>query len=377
MKVAILTFIRAYNHGAVLQCYALHKKLRDLGIDNEVLDYNPTYFRKVYNLEHISKWRWFPGSYVERTPKFIHMKWRLRKRNRNFGSFIQTNIRLSKKQFLSPEQINQGELSYQAYLVGSDQVWHPTMTEGDPVFFADFPAAQKARKLSYAASFGVSEIPDEFRDEYIRRLQGWESYSVREESGAKILSDLLGIQSSQCCDPTLLLEKRDWEIVMKKPKSKAPYILIYYVSACKKLIEKAKQLAAETGCKLVALTSAGSYEQLMGTYEKEHSIQCQNTAGPDEFLGLFSNAEYVLTDSFHGTVFSLMFHRPFLTLTDQGWAKNNRASDLLEYLELEDRILEHEQAQIEKSVPWDQVDEKLREYRERSVDYLKHTFEVR
>ena len=371
MKTAILTFIRAYNHGAVLQCYALHKKLKDLGVDNEVLDYYPAYFRKVYNLETIRKWRWFPGSYFKRTLPYLKMRLRLSKRNKGFDHFIRKNIQLSSKQYHSLEDISKEEFLYDMFVVGSDQVWSHIWTEFDPVFFLDFPAARKSRKMSYAASFGFSTVPEELKDEYQRRLSNWDAYSVREESGQKILSQLLGVQSDCCCDPTLLLTREDWSAVAGKPVRRRPYILLYYVNGNRVLLEHAKKLAEKENLDIITLTSICTYEHLMENHKDIPSAKHMASGAPDDFLQLISQAKYVLTDSFHGTVFSILFHRKFKVLLNWKNHTNNRAAELLERLSLSERALDQGIEGIDEEISWSYVDDQLQEYRKQSVDYLQ------
>jgi hypothetical protein len=375
MKAAIVTFTRAYNHGAVLQCYALHKKLNDLGIDNEVLDYCPEYFRKVYNLESIRKWKWFPGSIIGKTPRYIKMRQKLSKRNRGFEKFIKKNIRLSSKRYCSLEDIRQENFSYDAFIVGSDQVWCDIWTDFDPVFFLDFPISSAVRKIAYAASFGYTAIPDHLREEYKKRLKNWDAYSVREASGQEILSQLLGVSSVRCCDPTILLTGEDWRKIAIEPVCKKPYILVYYVKGSKYLLEHAQKLAAREKLNIITVTSICTYEHLMGTYEGLSTVIHKGTCSPDEFLGLVLMSKYVLTDSFHGTVFSILFHKKFLTLLNNGGHTNNRAAELLDYLQLGERTLEKGLGFIDKEVSWNYVESRLQEYRKQSVEYLDKQFD--
>lgn len=369
MKIAIVTFIRAYNHGAVLQCYALHKKLNDLGIDNEVLDYYPEYFRKLYELGDIKKWRTFPGNMIKKNPGYVRMRLKLRKRNRGFERFIKKNIRLSKKQYCTTDAVVREEFAYDGFVVGSDQVWSYSITEMDPVFFLDFPYAQRTRKLSYAASFGVSCIPERLEERYKRLLSDWDSYSVREDSGAKIMRGLLGVEAQVCCDPTLLLSRDEWARVSVEPEEAKDYVLVYYVNSKDVLLEHAQRIAKEQNLKIIVLTSASSYNYLMGCDIPE-TIDYRGAAAPDELVGLVRYAKYVLTDSFHGTVFSLIFQRRFMTLIQNQWGRNLRALALLETLGLSGRKLDDSPEKIDEAIDWERVEDILSTQREAAVEYL-------
>lgn len=371
MKTAIVTFVRAYNHGAVLQCYALHTKLLEMGIENEVLDYYPKYFYDVYHVKHLGELRFFPYRPLRLWVKYTLMFFILKNRIRGFERFIKSNIALSADQYKSTDELNCAELCYDAFIAGSDQVWSYIWNEFDPVFFLDFNSANKAKKWSYAASFGFSKIPDEYRSEYRRRLETFDKLCVRETSGADILEDLIGKKPYVCCDPTLLLTQNEWKRLITNPPPQKPYILIYYVNSSAKMMEYGEKLASIKNMSVFSVTSIASYDDIVGRTAQSHHVHHKGACPPDEFLSLISGAEYVLTDSFHGTVFSIIFHKQFLTRCDLGKGRtNNRAVDLMNLLQIKNRQLTDDLSLIDNTIEWDLVDKRLQAYRQSSLDYI-------
>ena len=368
MKLRIVTFHRAYNYGAVLQCYALAETINSLGADCEVLDYWPDVFREVYYMK-------IKYTGVRSTVRAILNKANiypmLNKRNNNFGKFIKEKIPITKLKYGSLSEIKCMSSDIDAYLTGSDQVWHNKWAEFDPVYFLDFPDANTKKKYSYAASFGMNEVPSELRSEYKRRLEKFEKISVRENSGVKIVEDLINKKSECNCDPTLLLTKEYWRRLVKEYNDE-PYILVYYTSRSKLLQDSAEKLSKKTGYKVICLPCTMDTNVLSGKYDSSRGFEVAASAGPNEFLSLIANAKYVLTNTFHGTVFSIIFERKFMTqmiLSNQ--SKNMRVSELLEKLGIEGRELENGIECIEENVDWTCVCDKIYTLREDSLKYLK------
>lgn len=370
MKTAIVTFVRAYNYGATLQCYALNHTMKELGYDVEVLDYNPEYFEDQYNLSS------FNCKSLPRRPSrmwlvYIAVRLIMNRRTRGFKTFIKRYISLGSQQYKTIEELNQADLPYDIYVSGSDQVWSNQCVPFDPVYFLKFASAENKKKCSYAASFGFSKIPIELEDEYRERLTDWNAYSVREKSGVEILKNLIGIEVTQCCDPTLLLTRTDWDKIRQKNVIRKPYILIYRVNGDKALLEYAKRLSKKKGLPVISLSSTMRYDKVIGFEERTYRIHHLGYAAPDEWLGLFAEADYILTDSFHGTVFSIINHKKFAVQLETTWSRNNRAKELLEYLQIGDREFSNNLDNIDGEVNWIEVDSRMQILRESSIDYLQ------
>lgn len=369
MKIAIITFIRAYNYGATLQAYALQKTLQKKGLDVDVLDYAPDYFKELYWLTFIShKMRRRPYRPFKKWLKYQIAKNNLRRRNEKYGRFLLNNIRLSERQYCRQNDLN-GDTTYGGYIVGSDQVWNSSLTNFDPVFFLDWTHPQKPLRFSYAASFGENKIPENLAEKYRQLLAGWDGHSVRERSGVSLLSNLISENVVQCCDPSLLLTAEEWdEIAAKKASFRKPYIMVYYVNHIRNVVDHAKKLREATGLDVLLFTSITQEEQLLGNIGKDCGFISMVTAAPDEFLSYIKNAEYIISDSFHCTVLSILYHKQFFIAPLNGSKTvNARVADLLTCLGIERKP---DVDGIEDRIDWNQVDTALQEYRLQSIEYL-------
>lgn len=375
MKAEIVTFVRAYNYGAVLQCWALSKALEELGVACEVLDYYPAYFKKQYTLQEAAPLcRGFrdPRAWGNR----LHARILAAKRCRAFDRFLRQQLPLSQKQYRSAEELKDRAPDCGCYITGSDQVWHPNLAEFDPVFFLDFPDARSKRRLSYSASFGVKAVPQKLAEEYRRRLSGYAGYCVREESGARLLKELLGQEAAVCCDPTLLVDKSRWEGLCAQNTEQQPYILVYYVNKTRKLQEQAQALAARKNRRVICVPCAMTAQILTGKADAAYGFDVRTGLDPTQLLALFAGAEYVLTNSFHGTVFSLLFQRQFLVQTELDDGKHNhRAAELLQALGVAGRELSRGLEAIDEPLPWQQIEEKRMQMKEKALAYLRRAME--
>lgn len=369
MKIGIITFHRAYNYGAVLQAYALFTKIESMGLECEIIDFWPETFKNLYYMQQP-----FRITHPPIKTWLNHFKVRkvLSERNQNFEKFIEEILKTSNESYISYYDILNAKLDYDSYITGSDQVWNDTCAKFDKTFFLQFPQAKAKNRYAYAASFGFEEIPEGLENEYKKRLEGYRRYSVREKSGARILENLLSIKPDVNCDPTILLSAEEWLKIARETKCKyEKYIFIYYVTKTQNLQKMANDLAKKTGYKVIIVPCNMNIDVLSGKYDKSNMALVNPCISPQEFLMLLKNAEYVLTNSFHGTVFSVLFHKKFLSQInlDNG-KKNNRIKELLETIGLENKaILDIER--IDDRVDWDSVDEKILEMRKNSEKYLQ------
>ena len=368
MKIGILTFHRAYNYGAVLQAYALNSVLNKKGTDTETIDYTPDQFLRYY--KKIIKPSFSRKYLVSKVKAFLLFR-TISRRCRVFDQFVDEFIKLSPKKYDITSDFANGEVIYDVYIAGSDQVWNYSLADFDPIFFLDFPDASSKKKYSYAASIGKEEIPEDLLDDYHRRLKQFEIVSVREKKDALIVRQLVNKQVILSCDPTLLLTADEWKELIKE-EHQNDYILVYYVIKSKKLLKKAAELSQKTGLKVKCLSSNMAFDSLSGRLTNRYGFGIDNTASPIEFLQAILNASYVMTNSFHGTVFSILFHKQFLssTVRDNG-VEICRITNILETLGLEDRKLEKGIGQIFSTVNWEKVDQSIELIKEKSVEYLE------
>lgn len=368
MRIAIITFHRAYNYGAVLQCYALYHSLKALGHECHVLDYWPKYFYNQYyvhgdfSLTHPPVKTWI---------NHLRIKKVLDKRNKGFEKFLENYLELS------PVDIENGRISlenntFDLYITGSDQVWNDRCARFDRNYFLDFPCAKDSKRASYAASFGLKKIPENLKEEYQSRLNGFMAYSVRENDGKDILEDLLGVTASVNCDPTLLLSQHDWNNVSSTDVDPStPFVLVYYVTKTNELQKRAYSYAKKHGYKLVILPCNMSIDVLTGKIDKAFDAELHLNDSPLEFLNLFKNASYVFTNSFHGTVFSLLYHKQFcLQIKLEGNKRNNRALNLLRQVGLISSNFSDDAFNTDMDTEWNLVDRNIETMRREGLNYL-------
>ncbi len=389
MKARIVTFVRAHNYGAVLQCYALAEALSNLNIECDVLDYLPETFENIYYGKKTKK---NIKGYIYEILKYLRIikiadnqhgykkssslyKSKLQERIKSFDNFINTKIPLTSKTIRFEKDIQAEFSDCDCYITGSDQVWNYKLCGFDSIFFLSFPDAEIKKKYSYAASFGMSELPSDMRMEYYNRLVGFDSISVREQSGKEIIDELVNTKAVVSCDPTLLLTIDEWNKIVDDNCEKEPYIFIYYVGRLNKLQETAKELSERTGYKVISVPCNVEPYVLCGAYDEPYGFDIRTSCSPGEFLSLVKNAEYVLTNSFHGTVFSVLFHKQFLTAINLGKeSKSFRIIDLLDTLQIKDRDI-MEDDDVDKPINWNKVEQNLYEFRNEGLKYIKKIVE--
>lgn len=352
MKVATITFHNTTNYGAALQCYALHRTLQLLGAESEVIQYNGPYLNKPYKIAALKEKgvvRYILGNIwtLLRMPRSKHFK------------KFQSNIQLTR--CVNEKNIYELEEEYDLFITGSDQVWNGSLTAYDTNYFLSF-VKNASKKASYAASFGFLKVPEEKRNWYKEYLNGFKYYNVRETSGQGIVKELTGNEAKLTIDPTLLLTSDEWTKVMAPLQSKDPYILTYQISPCRKMTEVIKKIKKETGYKVIAIPF------IMDFF---FNYQSKFTIGPAEFISLIKNASYIVTDSFHGTAFSLIFNKNFWSLSSR---KESRITSILKLLGLDQRIIyfdEELHQNLLEDVGYEGAGTKLEEYRLNALSVLK------
>lgn len=355
MRVGILTFHDALNYGAVLQCYALQNTLMNLGYEVEVIDYKNDFINKFYSPFYIEKFNLKKIAYM-----FYAFNSKV-KRNKIFKNFRTQYLKLSKTKY-NKDNIEDADKIYDVIIVGSDQVWNLEQTDGDLNYLLKF--AKTTICCSYAASFGISCIADELKDSYIENLSKFRDISVREKSGKQIVKELANKEARVNVDPTLLLPKEEWKRITNEDASSGKYICVYKINLSQGY-KYAKQLSKETGLKVIVLKPDRSCPN---EFEKI------KYASPTDFLKTIANAEYVITDSFHGCVFSIIFEKQFIACLDsRANNKNTRITELLDSTGLQNRLINDKLKvlEIQKEINYLSVEEKLMVEREKSIKYLE------
>tara|TARA_S200000501_G_scaffold377914_1_gene438138 strand:- start:14073 stop:15170 length:1098 start_codon:yes stop_codon:yes gene_type:complete len=349
-KTATLTFQNSENYGALLQAYALQKKLFSIGVENEVLNYRCEYLGKPYGFSALKRKgviRYFLGiAYsLVRIPRKSNFK--------KFRSLIKMT------RVLKLDDLNSLNENYDAFIAGSDQVWNDSITNFDSSYYLDFVDSPE-KKMSYAASFGFETIPENLKPKYRKLLKEFSVFNMREESGVKNIKMLLNKSANLVLDPTMLLSKKEWDKVASSSVRKNKYILVYQTTISSFLVNIVKALSISTGYKIICIPFP------LGGFLKS---KFELTAGPGEWIGLIRDAEIVITDSFHGTAFSILYNKEFYVCLTDGVT---RITNLLNLFELDNRIcIEYPKLNLNKKINWDRVNKKLIEERHKSTECLE------
>jgi hypothetical protein len=364
LKIKTLTCHDIYNFGASLQAYALITHLKKLGHDVEIIDYKPDFL--TFDLWAIGdKWKKNPfvkfAYFAYVVPKRLLMHGRRKK----FDSFTKKQLILTNKKYINFDELKENPPQADIFFAGSDQIWNPLLPNGkDPSFFLDF-TKKSAIRASYAASFSVTEIPDNLVDQMLAMLNRLDFISVREESGNQLLQQH-GVQGEVVVDPVFLLPAADWaKLTVKKPKD--DYIFVYDQENNKILKETALHLAKKYNLKIYAIEAL---------YPLRYADKRINDAGPKEFLTLIQNCTVCLTNSFHCISFSLIFNKNFLFFKRTHMKVNSRMDDLLAYLDLQSHAVSAFKEHVDIiNIDYEKVDKKIDVKRKSSFQFIDRVLE--
>lgn len=361
-KIGILTFHSVSNYGAVLQAYALNKTILDKGYDCEIIDYQNNVMKKEYNVFSKSK---INLKHPRLMLNDILMIPYIKKRNKIFSKFRENYLNISQKKY--NENSFPDENEYVGIIAGSDQIWNFNCNGNDRHYFLDFVDKSKSQCYSYAASLGAKSLSDNTKSIYKELLKGFKEISVREHSAALLLKDILDRDIITSIDPTLLLTKKAWE-ELKKDTMEKNYVLVFLMSHSDEILLHAYQFAKKKKKKLIYVNM---YKARQPKYY--NSIY---SATPQEWLGLIANADYIITNSFHGTVFSIIFERQFTVLPIKDKGKNERLIQLLGITGLEERLQDSSKDFVENTINYTVVNKNIEKARKKDLLYIDHILEA-
>ena len=369
MKAGLITFHFANHYGAQLQAYATMRAVEQMGTPCEIIDYRLPHTTQTNRLYQKGR---SPKTMLTNLHTALHHK-TLARRNERFAAFVAEQMHCSQMRYETIGQLQENPPQYDLYISGSDQIWSPSIFVNgrfDPAFFLAFAAA--GRKISYASSFGGAAVPAAMEDELEGYLASFDAVSARENQAKQVLEQAMEQEVPTVLDPTLLLTGADWGEIAASPAVDGPYILCYFISDYSDLLPHLQAVQKETGYPIVQL--AGMRRRVPGAKKIIFD------AGPREFLGLFQNAAYVLTNSFHGTVFSLQFEKPFFTMVspkERSHPENSRIYHLLNLVGQTDRIIGlQDTAPVGKKIDYETVKARLAKEREASLDFLRRNLEA-
>lgn len=331
MKIKTLTTYNVYNYGASLQAYALQQYLINQGHDVEIINYQPEYLRRKYDYRWVnpeSKMsKYALTRFIYRIMKFLQRQTTL-KRKAAFDNFTNNMLRQTKIKYLDYSELKKNPPEADLYIVGSDQIWNVFYETGrDDAFFLDF--VRKGKKASYAASFSYINIDDENKKRIKRLLDDFTAVSVREYQGVDILKEI-GVESKWVLDPVFLLSKEEWKTIMSPFNKKEKFLLVYDFEKNESLKKFAIKYAKEHKLKIYSIND---------TYPLLYADKNFNNAGPVDFLTIIYNCDAFVSNSFHGTAFSIMFNKPVFVFNRHRHKVNSRMESLMNLFGLKDCIL--------------------------------------
>lgn len=366
MKAGIVTFNSAHNYGAVLQVYALQEYLKSKQLEVEVINYRLKEIDRVYKVYRYKRTKSLLKNKIILIKKIIKVNlnehWKLEKRD-NFENFI-NNVLNTTKPYKTLKEIQRDFLDHDILIAGSDQIWNPELTKGfKPAYFLEF-GKKDARKISYAASIGIDELPEEYSELYKRYIDNFDFISVRETPMIEMFGKLTDKKIEKVLDPTLLHTKKLYNKLKKDTKYKGQdYIYVHYIGKDNRVYEVADKLSIELGLPIV--------------HNRDNDIKFDNELGnrynesPEQFLSVIENAKYIVSNSFHATVFAIMFNKNFVTIPHQ--TRPGRMKELLEICGLENHLIDDVRLMPElKSlkINYKEVEKRLDKERKHSYEFL-------
>lgn len=383
-KTAIVSCYFIHNYGSMLQAYATQKVLDKLKIENETINVGGFIreFRKA-QYSYILKSGLTSDIFRDRfgkaknliIKKFIKNEYTLniKKRDRKFDEFADSYIIKSEVYSSLDDLAQKCYKNYNTVLIGSDQLWLPANIAANYYTLNFVP--NEVNTVAYATSFGVASLPSDIENEAKSFLTQINHISVREKTGQTLVRNLIGREVPVVCDPTLLFTGEEWlDIQQQDAIVKEPYIFCYFIGQEAMHRNFVVRLKAETGLKIIALTHVDHYMKSDEGYADDTPFDI----GPSEFLNLIRNAAYICTDSFHCTVFSILYRKEFFEfkryIKNTKQSTNSRLDTLFELVDIQGRILigdEDIKECLTKKIDYEKVYEKLEKVRKASYQYLK------
>ena len=366
-KIALFSCHSDPNYGSMLQAYALAAAINKLGRNAEYINYTtlpkPTLVRRIKKtIRTILAWL----GYNKRRGEFDFLRTRpFKKIMAAFSDFHKKYIPVSSELYYSSEVSSTFDVTkYSIYIIGSDQLWSPYLYNNQRPYFldwADFP-----NRNSYATSFGTTHFSSDYTSLLVNKLSQFDNISCREKTNCNTLSEKLGQEVTHVLDPTLLLQADDWNKIAISSDLGKPYILAYILGEKDSIIQFAERLGREKDLPVYYILTRPKYLDIKNVL---------NDVGPAEFLGLVRDAAYIVTDSFHGSLFSINYQRNFYAFSKRDGLVNQndniRIVEFLTQLGLQARFQDVESAKCLPDIDYKRVNFSIEQLRNMSYSYLK------
>lgn len=362
MKIGILTmYYGNISHGGLLQAYALQKALEQMGHNVQVISYDYNYVKRSWIRKLAHEVKLIPyyvlcACYGDHTEK-------------KYEEYMKS---ISHSKYYIPDSISEIDREYDLVIVGSDQVWNEDYC--DEAFFLPF-IKEQCRKVAYAASVGRDTLTASQVEHIATKISSFSHVSVREKNLQECISRCANSPIEFVCDPTLLHNKDFWSAHASDRIINTKYILLYSLSPNKKIVDNARDFARRSGFSLVSVPNVNC--NMTKFDAKLGDIQAWSI-GPKEFLRLIMDAECIITDSFHCTVFSLIFNKDFYCFNraNVGASMNSRLKSLLSYCGIEDRFITIDEISLirqkQRGIGYLEVNQRIEAFSRKSIDWLLH-----
>lgn len=365
--VGIMTFHASHNNGSMLQAYAFQKVLKDkFNLPNEIIDFSNHNQQRMYSILY------FPRTIKQVARIGLNLLYyqKLKKRYNDFEEFSNKYLVLSSNRIKTSEGLLACDNRYDVVVCGSDQIWNTKAQDADKAYF--LPFVKSSKKVAYAVSFGATNINTiSDVDEYARFINDFSALSVREYNAKKWLEELTTIPVEITADPTLLLNTEDYLPLCSETGIKEKYIFWYTITYTKKSIEYILEVSKKLSLPIYVIDAKEWTRRNLAKY----GIKLAPKGGPSSYLSCIKNAELVLTSSFHGTIFPVMFRKNFWYLKKINFdSKDDRASFLLTQLGLLDRfvnLVDVGNLDLSEEPNYTDVSSKIDELRERSMKFIR------
>jgi len=364
MKIGVITFHNSYNCGSMLESYAMLKKMSEYDSNAEIIDFSSKGQRELYSV-------FYKNNSIKNILRNILIFPKHRKIARSYKAyekFKNENFKLSQSYLVNKDIIDK----YDCVIAGSDQIWNITIDDFDEAYFLNW--VEKAKKIAYAPSFGSKNIlkysnaPDKYR-EY---LNDFDALSIRENNGKKWLQELTGKSAEVLIDPTLFYSSEDYDKILDDSCTpKYEYIFFYCPGFDRKLCDFVKKVSKKYRLPVIVWSTKSYCTKLIFTY----GFKLPRYESPSVYLSLIKNAKLVFTTSFHGTIFSTIYHKKFYTLKNGGmFGDDDRVKTLLAQIGMENRLLIptfSKESNYLEEVNYAIYDKKILQLRDKAEKYLK------
>ncbi len=369
-RIGIITFHNSYNCGSMLESYAMQTVLSRLSDSVKIINFSNANQKKLYSV-------WFENNSIKNIIKNAlicgHSK-KISNNNLKYEEFKNSNFNLTE------EFTNMNELSdenYDIVFAGSDQIWNITIQDGDDAYFLTW--VKNAKKVAYAPSFGSKNIIKYADDssKYAKYLNSFDSLSIRENNGKKWIKDLIGKDVEVLLDPTLLLEKNDYDKILANDVNlDEKYIFFYSPGFDDNICKYVRKIANKYNLKVITWSAKPYYVKKI----KRFGFELPPYENPSLYLKLIKNAELILTTSYHGTIFSTIYKKKFFTIKNGGmYGDDDRVITLLEQTKMMDRLIPYEfneEFDYLAEIDYKEYDENIKKLKEKSYKYIEDSIGV-